>query len=96
MLGEGDIALFHKIHPRRGFHIHRWGPDVAARIDRLVRDGLVSWSTDSNYPGKHVKHRVGNEVGVMQSVHRFGGMRLMLTQRGKYVQLCSPKQRNAK
>ena len=91
MLGDGDIALFRKIHPRRGLHIRRWGQDIAARIDRLVKADLISWSTDSNYPGRHVKHRVGNEVGVMQSVHRFAGMRLTLTRRGRYVHARTPK-----
>lgn len=84
MIGKTDVTLFRRVIPRKGLHIHRWGPALAARIDRLAQAGLVDWRTDSNYPGRS-KHRMGDDVGVAQCVHRHMGIRLTLTPKGKIV-----------
>ena len=84
LLSKHDMALFRKIHPLKGFHMHRWGPRMAASVDRLTHSGLVTWATDSSYPGRSTP-RMGNEVGVTQFIHRHMGIRVMLTPRGKQV-----------
>ena len=84
MLGKRDMELFRRVTLRKGFHILRWGPALAVRIDRLCQAGLIDWRTDSNYPGRS-KYRMGDDVGVSQCVHRHMGIRLNLTPKGKIV-----------
>lgn len=84
MLSKRDMDLFRRVTLRKGFHILRWGPALAVRIDRLAQADLIYWGTDSNYPGRS-KHRFGDEVGVAQSVHRHMGIRINLTTKGQIL-----------
>lgn len=78
------MALFRRVSLRKGLHIRRWGPDLANRIDRLYRAGLIHWGTDSNYPGRS-KIRMLDDIGITQCVQRHMGLRLTLTPKGKIV-----------
>lgn len=81
MISPRDMDLFRRIILRKGFHLLRWSPDIATRIDRLVAANLITWRTDSNYPGRS-KIRLGTEPGVTQCVQRHMGIRLELTKKG--------------
>ena len=84
MISSKDMELFRRVKPRKGFHVRRWGPTFARRVDRLFDAGLITWSTQSAYPGRS-RIRLMEDYGIAACVHRHMGMLLELTPKGHVV-----------